>query len=97
MAKFRALHTASFLQLHMAGFAAKFECPLFTQIDCSGLPSGHSAHDVDELQSLADDLFTACAAIGLNVNVAKTKWLSTEDGRRIVRALGILPLVVDSN
>ena len=40
MAKFRALHTASFLQLHMAGFAAKFECPLFTQIDSSGLPSG---------------------------------------------------------
>uniref|UniRef100_A0A914VJK4 Reverse transcriptase domain-containing protein n=1 Tax=Plectus sambesii TaxID=2011161 RepID=A0A914VJK4_9BILA len=39
------------------------------------------AHDVDELQSMADDLSTACAAIGLKVNVAKTKWLSTEDAQ----------------
>uniref|UniRef100_A0A914URR5 Reverse transcriptase n=1 Tax=Plectus sambesii TaxID=2011161 RepID=A0A914URR5_9BILA len=30
---------------------------------------------------MADDLFTACAAIGLNVNVTKTKWLSTDDAQ----------------
>uniref|UniRef100_A0A914USY1 Reverse transcriptase domain-containing protein n=1 Tax=Plectus sambesii TaxID=2011161 RepID=A0A914USY1_9BILA len=38
-------------------------------------------HDVDKLQSMADNLFTACATISLNVNVAKTKWLSTEDAQ----------------
>uniref|UniRef100_A0A914XKU4 Reverse transcriptase domain-containing protein n=1 Tax=Plectus sambesii TaxID=2011161 RepID=A0A914XKU4_9BILA len=38
-------------------------------------------HDIDELQSMANNLSTVCAAIGLKVNVAKTKWLSTEDIR----------------
>ena len=37
------------------------------------------AHDVNELQSMVVDLSTACAAIGLKVNIAKTKWMSTDD------------------
>uniref|UniRef100_A0A914WH86 Reverse transcriptase domain-containing protein n=1 Tax=Plectus sambesii TaxID=2011161 RepID=A0A914WH86_9BILA len=46
------------------------------------------ARDFDELQSMADDLFTACAAIGLNVNVAKTKWLSTDDVQHRIHLSG---------
>uniref|UniRef100_A0A914VEV7 Reverse transcriptase domain-containing protein n=1 Tax=Plectus sambesii TaxID=2011161 RepID=A0A914VEV7_9BILA len=46
------------------------------------------ARDVDELQSMADDLSTACAAIGLKVNVAKTKWLSTKDARHQLHLCG---------
>uniref|UniRef100_A0A914WJ01 Reverse transcriptase domain-containing protein n=1 Tax=Plectus sambesii TaxID=2011161 RepID=A0A914WJ01_9BILA len=45
-------------------------------------------HDVDALQSMASDLFTASAAIGLNVNVAKTKWLSTEDAQHRLHLSG---------
>uniref|UniRef100_A0A914WBV8 Endonuclease-reverse transcriptase n=1 Tax=Plectus sambesii TaxID=2011161 RepID=A0A914WBV8_9BILA len=37
---------------------------------------------------MADDLFTACAAIGLNVNVTKTKWLSTEDAQHRLHLCG---------
>uniref|UniRef100_A0A914W7U0 Reverse transcriptase domain-containing protein n=1 Tax=Plectus sambesii TaxID=2011161 RepID=A0A914W7U0_9BILA len=46
------------------------------------------AHDVAELQSMADNLSTACAAIGLKVNVAKTKWLSTKDARHQLHLCG---------
>ena len=40
------------------------------------------ARDVNELQSMADDLTSACATIGLTVNVTKTKWISTENQRQ---------------
>uniref|UniRef100_A0A914WCG2 Reverse transcriptase domain-containing protein n=1 Tax=Plectus sambesii TaxID=2011161 RepID=A0A914WCG2_9BILA len=46
------------------------------------------AYNDDELQSMAYDLFTACAAIGLNVNVAKTKWLSKEDSQHPLHLSG---------
>uniref|UniRef100_A0A914XQ37 Reverse transcriptase domain-containing protein n=1 Tax=Plectus sambesii TaxID=2011161 RepID=A0A914XQ37_9BILA len=45
-------------------------------------------HDIDKLQSMADNLFTACAAIGLNVNVTKTKWLSMEDDQHQLHLSG---------
>uniref|UniRef100_A0A914VVS2 Reverse transcriptase domain-containing protein n=1 Tax=Plectus sambesii TaxID=2011161 RepID=A0A914VVS2_9BILA len=45
-------------------------------------------HDIDELQSMANNLSTACAALGLKVNVTKTKWLSTEDAQHQLHLRG---------